>query len=289
MDCEKLRASLYAFLDGELDVKDTIEAEQHISSCPMCEALVRYEERFRKAIRAVLPREPIPASLRERISASLDSYQQSRLVWLRKLLLPGFGLAAAAVVAAIILAVISFLPPASGPPRAEAKAIMEDAVDAHLNFLNDRLPVEYPCRDVNELAEWFRTKLEFSAQPPLVDAEPLGGRLHHLKGFAAACFFYRCPKSGEKQFSVFELDANCIKLPRRGVRRFRDKEYIFGASKGMTAVVWVDNGVAYLMVGNASPEPLLARLFPRVQSPAGTPALGDDVAFRHVSTVAPDK
>jgi len=157
MDCERLRASLYAFLDGELDVKDTIEAEQHVTECPMCEALVRYEERFRRTVRGMLVRERAPAALRERIAAGLDASQRSRFKWMSRLPLSSLRMAAVAAVAAVVvLAVISFLPYGNPPPAAEARAIMDDAVSAHLKYVDDRLPIEFRCRNASEFVGWRR-------------------------------------------------------------------------------------------------------------------------------------
>jgi len=290
MDCDRLRASLYAFLDGELDVKDTIEAEQHITECPMCEALIRYEERFRTTVRRMLIREPVPAALRERIAASLDAYQRSRFKWMSRLPLPNLRLAAAAAVAAlVVLAAISFFPYGRTPVAAEARAIMDDAVSAHLKYQDGRLPIEHRSRDATELIGWFRGKVPFAAERPTIDAETLGGRLHYLKGFSAACFFYRCPRSADKQFSVFELDANCVKWPERGLQRFGDREYVSSSTRGLTAIIWVDNGVAYLTVGNTNRERLLARLF--ISRPEISPASShsEESPFEYVNSTVIDK
>ena len=286
MDCDRLRASLYAYLDGELDIKDTIEAEQHITECPMCEALVRYEERFRTTVRGMLVREPAPAELRKRIAASLDAHQQSRFAWLSRLPLSNLRLAAAASVAAVVvLAVISFLPFGSSPPAAEATVIMDDAVSVYFKYVDDRLPIEYRCREPAELVVWLRGKVPFAPESPTIDAELLGGRIHHLKGFSAACFFYRCPKSADKQFSVFELDAACVKWPEHGTQRFGNWEYVSRETRGLTAVIWIDNGVAYLTVGNTNSERLLARLF--LVRPEISPASSrrEDTSFEYVNSI----
>ncbi len=283
MDCDRLRASLYAYLDGELDVKDTIEVEQHIGLCPMCEALVRYEERFRKTVRTMLVREPAPASLRERIAKSLDEYQESRFSWASWFSAPAFryGAVAAAATVLVVAAVVfaPYLIPK--PPRAQAREILDDAIKTQLKYMKNELPPEYRCRDVAELAGWFLERLEFVVEPPFINAEPVGGRLYQLRGFEVACFFYRCPKNADKQFSIFACDADCIEMPRR----MDSSRYLSHSAKGLSAVMWVNNGVAYITVGNTDREHLLARLSPSNPGTRLPSSRDEDSPIRNVKSV----
>jgi len=281
MDCEKLKAALYAYLDGELDVKDTIEIEQHIAACPMCEALVRYEERFRKVIRGVLKGEPAPPSLRGRIAAGLDACQRRRCKWMPRLSWVNPRLVAAATAAAVVvIAILSLLPDGGAARPAEARELADDAINAHLKYMNKELPM-FPCHDITELVSLFRNELEFALSSPPIDGEPVGGRVYPLKGISAAHLIYRCRSSAEKDMSVFAFDADRIKMPEHEIRTVGNRRYVSCSHRGLTAVTWTENGVAYITVSDMSRDYLMAHLFAPSREPATAPR--NDM-FEHVSS-----
>lgn len=70
IDCDRMRAQLFAYLDGEAceDARDLIE--DHISNCQHCQAAAGYEEAVRKLIKRSCC-EPCPQELREKITTSI--------------------------------------------------------------------------------------------------------------------------------------------------------------------------------------------------------------------------
>jgi mycothiol system anti-sigma-R factor len=269
MDCERLRASLYAFLDGELDVKDTIEIEQHITACPMCDALVRYEERFRKQVLKMLKREPAPETLIKRIEDGLNACSASPLDRMRRFSWNNARFAIAALAtAAVLIVAVTLMPNSAGTKPVEAGLLIEDAVTAHLEYLTQKLEPEFKCsaettetEKWQELATWFQGRLTFAIEPPDIDFEPIGGRLHHLKGERVAYFVCRCQKSHDRRLSLFAFDAQRVKMPKNEITVFADRSCYCSSTKGLTSVMWEENGVAFLAVGNLERNSMLARLF----------------------------
>ena len=51
MDCQETREYLYAFLDGQLGLKESLEIEAHLSSCPGCQKIVEFEKNFNDLLR----------------------------------------------------------------------------------------------------------------------------------------------------------------------------------------------------------------------------------------------
>ncbi len=278
MDCERVRAGLYAFLDGELDVKETIEVEEHIATCPMCDALVRYEERFRKQVLKMIKREPVPESLKKRIEVGLDAYTVSPFRWARLFTSGGARLIAATVAATLaILVLTNFIPDNPVTAKVEARQLVDDAIQAHLDYLNKKLEPEFTCTPDATTAQrwqqingWFEGRLPFAVDMPAVDFEPLGGRLHFLGGGPAAYFVCTCQSSPEKHLSLFVFDAQKVKMPKNETVVSSNRKCAFSSTRGLISVMWENNGIAFLAVGNISRESMAKRLFASANSVVGT-------------------
>jgi len=59
MSCTEFESRLHPFVDGELDVAETLAAEAHAAECPGCRGRVAGERRFRQLLRRQ-PRESAP-------------------------------------------------------------------------------------------------------------------------------------------------------------------------------------------------------------------------------------
>lgn len=63
MDCRKIRKYLYAFADGQLDVKENCELLDHLKMCPACTRVVDEHQALRKALGRMVGSIPVPAGL----------------------------------------------------------------------------------------------------------------------------------------------------------------------------------------------------------------------------------
>lgn len=74
--CHEVARRVYAFIDGELDVRELEEFEAHIKLCLPCKDLVRFEEKLVQTIRQKLnghtTNVPVPATLHEKIRKVID-------------------------------------------------------------------------------------------------------------------------------------------------------------------------------------------------------------------------
>ena len=76
VDCSAMIRSLYYFLDGEIAEDLRVKIELHLSECPPCVEIVRFESELRRII-AVRSREVLPVALRERVAAALDAERKN--------------------------------------------------------------------------------------------------------------------------------------------------------------------------------------------------------------------
>jgi len=72
MNCKNARHLIFAFADGQLDVKDNCELLDHLKMCPACTAKVDEHQRLRVALRRSLETIEVPAALAGRIRSSLE-------------------------------------------------------------------------------------------------------------------------------------------------------------------------------------------------------------------------
>jgi hypothetical protein len=71
MDCKKLREVLDAYVDRELSVDATAQAEAHIADCDTCRRAVGNLARLREGVRAAAGKPEAPPQLIERVRSSV--------------------------------------------------------------------------------------------------------------------------------------------------------------------------------------------------------------------------
>jgi len=76
VDCIATIESLYHFLDGELAEDLRVRIEVHLSQCPPCVEIVKFESQLRRVI-AKRSQEALPQTLRQRVAAALDEERKS--------------------------------------------------------------------------------------------------------------------------------------------------------------------------------------------------------------------
>ena len=130
MDCKHIREALPEFVVGALGASAVEDVRQHLAACAECarerEALLATGELLASAP----PFEP-PRELWSALAPRLRPRRKRRAGWLSAFVLrPSTGLGAAACIALLIVAAMSFLParpPAGGPPVGVSLAEDEDA------------------------------------------------------------------------------------------------------------------------------------------------------------------
>jgi anti-sigma factor RsiW len=67
MNCEEAERFLDPYLDGELELSQQLELEQHLSGCPKCQTALKERREFRAFFAAAAPTYKAPAGLREKV------------------------------------------------------------------------------------------------------------------------------------------------------------------------------------------------------------------------------
>jgi anti-sigma factor RsiW len=190
MTCEEAEILLHALIDGELDAGHAREVEQHVAGCARCTAALADYRAMSAAVNGANLRYTAPASLRERIEASLPQQKSADVVPLpsRRSVLRGFALGSAvsAMAATGLVAIVL--------RNDDEQRIESEVVSAHLRSLQAGHLIDVVSTDQHTVKPWFNGKLDVS--PPVIDLTAqgftlIGGRLDYLDARAIGAVVYK--------------------------------------------------------------------------------------------------
>ena len=168
MNCAEAASSVQAYVDGELTGVDREQIQRHIGTCEACARRCLLQGRFKAAVRAHLPRPPVPADFRRRLHAALDAAApappRQRWPWLRySRLVPAVG-------AGVLLLLITVDGPARRSRRCWAR---------RSGRYQAEMPMDVVGSDCGSIASWFRGRVDFPVHAPAFagHANCKGGRL----------------------------------------------------------------------------------------------------------------
>lgn len=191
MSCQKAHELINPYVDGELDVVQTVEVEQHLDQCEACNVRYRNQLNLSSNLKDSSLYYRAPNDLQKRIRASLQeeakSQRQERSRWAWLIL--GISFATLLLVGAAVRATL--LP----KPLTSDELITQEIVSDHIRSLQmiNHL-TDVVSSDQHTLKPWFNGKLDFS--PPVSDFAPedfrlYGGRLDYLNNRIVATLVYQ--------------------------------------------------------------------------------------------------
>jgi anti-sigma factor RsiW len=168
MNHEEIQELIHSYVDGQLDVVDAREVEQHLSACEKCRVLKERLRAFSAAIARSAPAYRAPASLRKKVRATLR-HEAKAAGWNSWMLL------AAGAACALLLVVFIF----SQTTRASRNAIADQLVANHVRSLLAAHLVDVASSNQHTVKPWFDGKVDFAPEVRdfAADGFPLvGGR-----------------------------------------------------------------------------------------------------------------
>jgi anti-sigma factor RsiW len=189
------------YVDGELDVSQSLALEQHVKSCEICAAQLAEARNLTRAIRGGGVYGQMPAGLPTRVRAAVTREAGLRpvttipVVTRREPTVHWWRPAAIAFAALVILSFVLWHGlPGSIPAGRQDTLLAQEILDSHVRSLMADHLMDVPSTDQHTVKPWFDGKLDFS--PPVVDLTPngfelAGGRLDYIDGRPVATVVYR--------------------------------------------------------------------------------------------------
>ena len=197
MTCEDLSIYLSAYLDDELELRESLRLERHLDECLDCRQLQETQMALRSALRdpGLYARPSAEFANRIRSAVRRQARQEARQnsTWFDSLRLPSWRWVAATAALAIAVAAGSLL--VTHSVRASHEQLIASAVlTSHIRSLQPGHLVDVPSSDRHTVKPWFQGKLDFA--PPVPDLSELGwvlagGRLDYLDGRPVAALIYQ--------------------------------------------------------------------------------------------------
>jgi anti-sigma factor RsiW len=256
VNCQEIRQLLHGYVDGELDLVNSLEIEQHLQECAGCAQAHEGLLAVRTAIKGGNLRFDPPADLQSRIRSALREVEGDRplarpLPWLKL-----------ALVASLLLVVFAgWTTVRSLVPRPVGPGLTEELLASHVRsqmLPNHRIDVE--SSNQHTVKPWFEGKLDFS--PPVPDLSGhefvlVGGRLDYVDHRPVAALVYQRRSHLINLFiwpAGQETSAALTKLTRQGFHLFS----------------WTAAGMTYWAVSDLNEAELqdFAQLISQDSSPA---------------------
>ncbi len=239
MNCRETLRLLGGFMDGELDLVNNLEIEQHLRNCAECAARLEDQSALHTLLRSDALHYPAPAHLASRLQSKL------RIPSERPHTPPKFrwaaGLSASVCIALAVWAMAARINSAN-----QQKAMVREMVCSHLRSLLATRPTDTTSGDTEQINRLFSGKLNYV--PPVVDLKAegfplLGGRLDYIAYRPVAALVYRHQTHTVNLFLWPTTSAPLLSPDEATLR-------------GCHLLHWNANGVTYWAVSDLDPQEL---------------------------------
>jgi len=180
---------MHGYIDGELDLLNNLQFEQHLRDCPACAR----EHQNHQALRSALSNGSLyfnaPANLQKRVLSSVRASARGEP---KPGMLSWRWLVAAGSLAFIAILILGLVFIQSRPARDELLA--QEVVSGHVRSLMANHLTDVASTDQHTVKPWFDGKLDFSPQVTDLTAQgfPLvGGRLDYIGNRPVAALVYQ--------------------------------------------------------------------------------------------------
>jgi anti-sigma factor RsiW len=231
MNHEEISELIHPYADGELDVVNAREVEQHLTTCDDCRRLEQRLQLLRTALRNTAPAYRAPARLRKNVRRALKREAKPE----RESFSPWLVLTTGAAFALLLLSFAFYQTTSTS-----RNVIADELVANHVRSLLATHLVDVVSSDQHTVKPWFHGRVDFAPEVRDLSANgfPLvGGRLDYLHGQTVVALVYRRNKHPINLF-VEPTSTNDNTAPSTLTRR------------GYNLVHWTHDGMDYWAVSD---------------------------------------
>lgn len=243
-DCSTVMKLMHPYLDGELDVKESVLVDEHLQGCEYCREAYLAERAFLSLIRSAAVVQPAPTYTAACLRAALDREVRQRLRQRGKSRLPWI-----ASVVGIAIAVVGLI--VLGTTRHQMPDLVQLAVQHHQLSLRQPHALDVIDDDPAVVAHWLERRLNFDVDIPRNSPEEfrlVGGRVAQTADIRAAYVAYRV---GQETVSLLVTPPQEIRLAGRDVISFRNILFHPADVDGHHTLEWSDSRHTYVLVASS--------------------------------------
>jgi anti-sigma factor RsiW len=255
VSCKENQMLIHAYVDGELDLLNTLKLEAHFRECAHCAQQSSQHQALRSGIARGDLYFKAPPALANRIHMALSESTASeprRSASVRgisdelKARVPWRSSWALAAAAAMIIAALAFWRFEAVPGRSQRDLLAQELLASHVRSLMANHLTDVPSSDRHTVKPWFNGKLDFS--PPVADLTAegfplLGGRLDYVEGRPVAALVYQ---RGRHPINLFVWPSNA------------SSEQKLRVEQGYNLLHWTQAGMTCWAVSDLNPGELQA-------------------------------
>ena len=242
--CADIEKLLYPYLDGELDAKQNLDVEAHILDCQKCCDLLDEEKRFLSVIKnGCLPKDG-PSALKAKLEKMLNKKQRP---FIRLFSNHPFKMAFASALAGVLIFLLTGKLLDLGLNR--TPPFVRASVENHLEYIKGNLPLEIESHDPKVVASWFKKRIDFMPDLPILKDDMivlLGGRLAKFKGENVALISYRIDKLPVTMFVIRGNPAAYVES--RDFTFLQGRRFNFSGQHGLNTISWSDSGNNFALI-----------------------------------------
>lgn len=258
MECQEVRVYLSAYIDDALTAEERETVARHLSACESCSTFLALELKTKRLLQERLPQPQLPSGLRERIVRGFaEAEPMTPERWWR---LPWWLRRPAAIVAmacafVLLLALAIFY---ATPRSTHASPFVRDSVEGHVKCLLGEQTMEVKFATLEELARWFKERLNFPVRlPRFASQEQSGlweGRISLMGGERAGQLFYRWKGH---TLSLFVLPGEKLAM-MPGEKQIRSgRAFHVNHHKGYTGLMWKVGDLTFCLVSDLPPDEVM--------------------------------
>ena len=251
MDCQRIKAYIYPYMDGELDSQTSLSIKEHLSTCPLCSWELKQEKRLDSLMRYGIPKENAPYKLKEAILSQINGLDKKRF---NPFILPLFRpIWTNATITFLIVVLISSLLIKINKPF----PVFSETIRDHIECLQGKLSIDISSNQPEVVQGWLQNRLDFKVMVPDLSSQGvnlLGARLCTLKNKQTAYLIYA--KEGH-HLSVFMFEADKLKFPKAKKVRVNNKIFYLSKEKGYNSALWLEDEIACVFVSDLGEAELL--------------------------------
>ncbi len=247
-DCEKY---LYAFLDDVLDVKESLDVQEHLHACAPCADRVEAEQALKAFVRQHAVTPPLPESHKRQIIQNAMRASSTPRWWKpRKMAVHLRDIAIGIGAAAAVLLVV--LRPGLHSTQANdtIQKLSREASMAYSVYTSQDLPLETARSHNTAVVEWIKSRTGSHLKVPWITeqgAQFVGGRFCRILDRKSAVLVYR--RHGADVL-LFAFKGEPLAPSTKNMVRAEGHGLYVQTVSGRPVAIWQHDGMTYSMFGN---------------------------------------